>query len=113
MKVISLMILAAGLSSCATLNESMTLGAGMGAVAGGLATYVANAASGGPAPTRNLLLGAGIGTAVGLVTSYFTHREVEDSRAACVADQIDMKFGDPPPPPFVFPKKAPKKGGRR
>jgi hypothetical protein len=113
MKSLSIALVAAGLTSCATLNESMTLGAGIGAVAGGLATYAAQAtAPGGSTSADNVLLGAGIGLAVGLVTSYFTHREVEDRRAACMADQIDMQFGDLPPSPFVFPKKLPKKGGR-
>jgi hypothetical protein len=94
------------------LNESMTLGAGLGTAAGGLATYAAQATSGGPVSGENILLGASIGMAAGLVTSYFTHKQVEERRAACMADQIDMHFGDLPPSPFVFPKKLPKKGGR-
>ena len=113
MRSISIVLLATGLSSCASLNESMTLGAGIGAAAGGIATYMAQrTAPGASVSADNILLGAGIGMAAGLVTSYFTHKEVEATRAACVADQIDMQFGDLPPSPFVFPKKLPKKGGQ-
>src|SRR5579885_1952050 len=100
MKAVSIALLAASLSSCASLNESMTLGAGIGAVGGGLATYAAQAtAPGGETSAENIFLGAGVGMAAGLITSYFTHKEVEKRRAACVADQIDMQFGDLPPSP--------------
>ena len=113
MKRIPLALALAFTCSCASLNESMTLGMGIGAFGGGLATYAAQATSpGGEASAENIFLGAGIGMAAGLVTSYFTHKQVEERRAACVADQIDMQFGDLPPSPFVFPKKLPKKGGR-
>ena len=109
MKAFTIVLLAAGLSSCASLNESMTLGAGLGAAAGGVATYAGQAA-GGHVSAGNVLLGAGIGTAAGLITSYLTHKEVESHRESCTTDQIDMQFGDLPPSPFVFPKKQSKKG---
>lgn len=113
MKTVPIVLLAAGLSSCASLNESVTLGAGMGSIAGGLTTYAAHAsAPGGSVSAENVLLGAGIGMAADLVTSYFTHTQVEERRTACVADQIEMQFGDLPPSPFIFPKTFPKKGGR-
>lgn len=113
MKMVLLALLPALACSCATLNDSMTLGGGMGAVAGGAATYAAQATSGGKgASFGSVALGAGIGTAVGLVTSYFTHKSAEEKRAACMAEQTEMHFGDLPPSPFVFPKTLPKKGGR-
>ncbi len=113
MKMTVIVLLAMGTSSCASLNESMTLGAGIGTAAGGIATYMAQrTAPGASVSADNILLGAGIGMAAGLVTSYFTHKEVEASRATCDADRIDMEFGDLPPSPFIFPKTLPKKGGR-
>ena len=113
MKMVSLALIAAVTCSCATLNESMTLGVGMGSVAGGAATYVAQStAPDKSASLGNIALGAGIGAAVGAITSYFTHKSVEGKRAACMADQTEMHFGDLPPSPFVFPKTLPKKGNR-
>ncbi len=112
MKHFALVLLATSLSSCATLNESMTLGLGLGAAAGGASMYAAEATSGRPVSTENVVLGAGIGIAVGLVTSYFTHQSVEERRQACMTDQTEMHFGDLPPSPFIFPKALPKKGAR-
>lgn len=113
MKMVLLALLPAFACSCATLNDSMTLGAGLGTVTGGVATYVAQStAPGQSASLGSVALGAGIGMAAGLVTSYFTHKSVEDKRAACMTDQTEMHFGDLPPSPFVFPKTLPKKGGR-
>jgi len=112
MKMVALALLAAMTCSCATLNESMTLGVGMGSVAGGVATYAAQASTSGKASFGSVAIGAGIGAALGAITSYFTHKSVEEKRAACMADQTEMHFGDLPPSPFVFPKTLPKKGGR-
>lgn len=113
MKVVSLALLPAFACSCATLNESMTLGGGLGAAAGGLSTYVAHStAPGASASFGSVAMGAGIGAVVGLATSYFTHKHVEEKRQACLAEQTEMHFGDLPPSPFVFPKAAPKKGVR-
>jgi hypothetical protein len=112
MKLLVSALMAASICSCASLNESLSLGGSLGATAGGLATYTAQATSGGSVSAENVLLGAGIGMAAGLVTSYFTHKQVEERRASCMADQIDMHFGDLPPSPFIFKKTLPKQGGR-
>jgi hypothetical protein len=112
MKLLIVSLIALTQVSCASLNESLSLGSGLGFAAGGLATYAAQVTSDGRVSGENILLGAGIGMAAGLVASYFTHKQVEERRAACMAEQIDMHFGDLPPSPFVFPKKLPKKGGR-
>ena len=113
MRILTLALFPTLLTSCATLNESMTLGAGIGALAGGASTYVAQTTSGHSSSLGNVAMGAGIGLGVGLIASYFTHKNVEDTRQACMADQTEMHFGDLPPSPFVFPKAAPKKAGRR
>ncbi len=113
MKTVPFALIAAMTCSCATLNESMTLGIGLGTVTGGAATYVAQStASDNPASFGSVALGAGIGAAVGAITSYLTHKSVEEKRAACMADQMEMHFGDLPPSPFIFPKTLPKKGSR-
>jgi hypothetical protein len=114
MKMSILVLMPVLACSCATLNESMTLGAGLGALVGGASTYAAKATSGGAEVSAgDVALGAGIGILGGLLTSYFTHKSVEDTRAACMADQTEMQFGDLPPTPFIFPKTLPTKAGRR
>lgn len=112
MKAIPIALLAISISSCSTMNESMTLGLGLGAAAGGISTYAAQSTSGQPVSAENVALGAGLGVAAGLITSYFTHQSVEEHRQACMADQTEMHFGDLPPSPFIFPKTLPKKGAR-
>ena len=98
-------------SSCATLSDSLELGAGMGSIIGGGATYAGYAAGGKSPSLGTVAIGAGIGAGLGLLTSYFTHKQVENERLSCQADQTEMHFGDLPPSPFVVPKMLPKKNG--
>ncbi len=99
-------------AACSTLNESLELGAGLGAVSGAAATYVSYSTTGRSPPGGGITLGAGVGLGIGLLTSYLVHRQVGADRADCEADQVEMHFGDLPPSPFVIPK-ALKKGGKR
>lgn len=99
-------------TSCATMNESLQLGAGLGAMSGAAATYAAERSTGHEPPFENVALGAGIGLAVGLITSHIVHRSVEERRQSFQADQTEMHFGDLPPSPFIVPKMTPKKGER-
>ena len=99
-------------TSCATLNDSIELGAGMGGLTGATATYAAYQTTGRPPTFENVALGAGIGISVGVLTSYFVHKQLDEQRKALQADQIEMQFGDLPPSPFVYPKKPSKKGNR-
>ena len=55
-------------------------------------------------------MGEGIGLAVGLITSFIIHREVEDPRSNTQGDLFEMNFGDLPPSPFVVPKLNLKRG---
>jgi hypothetical protein len=84
----------------------------MGALSGAAATYAAHASTGAEPSFENVALGAGIGLGVGLLTSYITHRQVEDDRQSYLSQQTEMHFGDLPPSPFITPKMTPKKGGR-
>lgn len=96
-------------SACSTLNESVQLGASMGAVSGAAVTSIAYADAGVKPESDVILSGAAIGMAVGLITSYITHKEVEQTRYT-PTDDPQTYFGDLPPNPFVIPKN--KKGGR-
>lgn len=100
-------------SSCATMNESLELGGGMGAAVGATSTFVAHKATNGESPSfGSVALGAGVGALAGLATAYFTHKNVEEKREALKAEQTEMFFGDLPPSPFVVPKMSLKKGSR-
>ena len=98
------------LTSCATLTDSLKLGAGLGAAAGAAATYAAQSSSGQSPPFQNVAVGAGIGLGLGLLTSYVVHRSVESVRQSYQSDQTEMHFGDLPPSPFIMPKITNKKG---
>ena len=88
-------------SACATLNESLELGATTGGLAGAAAMYTAEASTGQPPRMENVAVGAGIGIGVGLLTSYIMHRNVESNRNESRRDDMEMHFGDLPPSPFV------------
>ncbi|MCM0606587.1 MAG: hypothetical protein KA715_10895 [Xanthomonadaceae bacterium] len=100
------------LSSCATMNESLELGAGMGAATGIAAVYSGRIGSEQQPSFQDVAISAGIGSAFGLLTSYLVHGSVEESRQSQLADQIDMNFGDLPPSPFIIPRNKSKKGMR-
>lgn len=100
-------------TSCASMNESLQLGAGMGALTGGAATYAAYSSTGRTPSVENVAIGAGIGIGVGLLASYLTHKSVEDKREDFKAEQTEMHFGDLPPSPFIVPKSSIKKGVAR
>lgn len=104
--------IAALLTGCASMNDSLILGAGMGAAAGGAAAAAGYSAAGKSPSFENVAVGAAIGTAVGLFTSYFTHKSVEDSRKYLDNKDFEMHFGDLPPSPFIIPKTPLKKGAR-
>lgn len=98
-------------TACSTLNESMQLGASMGALSGAAATYSAYKAVDKNPTTEEVASGAVIGLGLGLLTSYLVHQQVDEDRAAQSANKIEMYFGDLPPSPFVFPNNN-KNGGR-
>lgn len=98
------------LSGCSTLDQSLELGAGMGTLAGGVATYGAYSAGGQTPSLQTMALGTSIGAILGLATAYFTYQSVSEDRKSCEADQIEMHFGDLPPSPFMVPKPQLKKG---
>jgi hypothetical protein len=112
MKKQYLLPMALTLTSCASMNQSLQMGMGLGTVAGGAATYVGLSSNGSQPKFEDVALGAGIGMSIGLITSYFTHKSVEESRRDSKSAETEMFFGDLPPSPFIFPKTNSKKGGR-
>ncbi len=100
------------LSACSTLNDSLKLGATMGAVTGAAATYAAHSSTGATPKMEDVAVGAGAGLAIGLLTSYIVHKQVDEDRQTNQSDQIQMHFGDLPPSPFIMPPPTKKKGAR-
>jgi hypothetical protein len=100
-------------SSCATMSESMQLGASLGAGAGASSIWAARASSGAPTSGDQIAIGAAVGAGVGILTSYLVHRSVEAKRQALQSEDFEMHFGDLPPSPFVLPKSNPFKKGVR
>lgn len=96
------------LPSCATLNESLQLGAALGTATGAGATLAAHHSVGNSPSFGDVALGAGIGAGVGVLAAYFTHKDVLEKRVACEADQTEMYFGDLPPSPFIVPRQVPR-----
>ncbi len=99
-------------TSCATMNDSLQLGAGLGAASGAVATYTGYRAGGASPAFETVAIGAGIGSAIGLIASYFTHKKLDEDRKANNTQEFEMNFGDLPPSPFIVPKMIPKKGAR-
>lgn len=99
-------------AGCSTMNRSLQLGAGMGMATGAAATLTGSLVGGQSPSLGTVAIGASIGSAVGLLTSYLIHKEVAEDRSSYDSNQIEMRFGDLPPSPFVVPKALPTKGGR-
>jgi hypothetical protein len=99
-------------SGCTTLDKSFQLGGLLGATTGAVATYAASTGEGGSANSQEVGVGAGIGFAVGLLTSYFIHESVVADREEATRD-TELYFGDLPPSPFFIPQKKIKKGSFR
>jgi hypothetical protein len=108
----SMLLLASYGSGCATMDQSLQLGVGLGATTGAVATYGGYSAGGESPSLSTVAIGAGIGAALGLITSYFTHKSVVEDRKEYESDQIEMHFGDLPPSPFIVPKNQSKKGSK-
>lgn len=95
--------------ACSTLDQSMQIGASMGAVTGAAATYSAHRSVGETPSFEAVAGGAAIGLGVGLITSYLIHKNVSENNSSS-ANQPEMYFGDLPPNPFVLPNTHNKRG---
>ena len=98
-------------AACSTLNDSIKLGSTMGAITGAAAVHAGHNSADQNPSSNDVTRGAVIGLALGALTAYITHREVEKERSSTYYETNKIHFGDLPPSPFIFPNKR-KKGGR-
>ena len=99
------------LTACSTLNESMQMGASLGATTGVATVSIAGNMAGRNPTNDQKLTAATTGIALGLLTSYLLHKNIEDKRQDFLQMGPELHFGDLPPSPFIMtpPKK---KGGK-
>lgn len=98
------------LASCASMNESLQFGAGMGAMTGAAAAYTAHKSLGKDPKLEDVAIGAGVGMGIGLITSYLLHKSLADEpRPYSENETPQMHFGDLPPSPFIMPPIAPRR----
>lgn len=90
------------LSACATLNDSMLLGAGIGTLTGAFATTSASQSSGRAATTEELTSSASIGMAIGLIGAFLIHETTREHRKDSYYQTPEIYFGDLPPSPFIM-----------
>jgi len=69
------------LSGCATANKSVGAGAGIGAIGGAAIGGIADPGKNGEYRTRNVIIGATLGTMVGAVTGSVLHKRMADEKA--------------------------------
>ena len=114
MKIYTPLVLSAALlSSCATMNESMQLGAALGSATGMAASFAGRAGTGNKTSFDDVAIGAAVGTGLGILTSYLVHNSVAERRQSLQSEQTEMHFGDLPPSPFVLPNSALNRKGAR
>lgn len=98
------------LNSCASLNDSMMLGGALGAMSGAMATNYSNQKIGRTASTEELNTSAATGIAIGLITAFFVHKDIQDKRDEFYKSGPEIYFGDLPPSPFIMTPSLKKKG---
>ncbi|MCB0415122.1 MAG: hypothetical protein KDD50_12360 [Bdellovibrionales bacterium] len=88
-------------SACTTLNQSVKLGATIGTATGVAAVHAGYNDAGVKPDSSTVLTGAAVGLALGVLTSYITHKEIDKDRYKPTGDP-DTYFGDLPPNPFII-----------
>lgn len=88
---------------CATLTDSLLLGATSGAVIGTFTGAVSPTYGSSRVQTTNISTGIAIGVGVGVIGAYILHKQMEDRESKIVAPEHDPKvhFGELPPNPFT------------
>lgn len=90
----------------------MQLGTGVGALTGLAAVSAAGEMAGKNPSDDQKLSSASAGIALGLLTSYLLHKNIEEKREDFLQSGPEIHFGDLPPSPFIMTPIRKKKGGK-
>lgn len=90
------------LTACATLNDSMLLGASVGAITAGFATSTASQSIGKTATIDEMTTNASVGIVVGLISAFLIHENTRELRLDSYYQTPEIYFGDLPPSPFIM-----------
>lgn len=90
------------LNSCATLNDSILLGAGIGGGAAAFVTSSTNDSRGQSFTKEEQLSNVGLGLAIGAIAAYFIHDNTTEYRKDYYNNNPEIYFGDLPPSPFIM-----------
>jgi glucose-6-phosphate-specific signal transduction histidine kinase len=93
-------------TSCATQSQSLQLGGVTGALVGAAAVAAGRAGSSEKIKGKSVVIGAEIGSLLGLAMGFAVHRAVENDRRLESEEQTKMHFGDLPPNPFTVLKRG-------
>lgn len=98
------------LNSCATLNESLVLGAGIGAASGSIVSSETQNKNGNQYTGQENLSNIGIGLVIGAITAYLIHENTAQYRKDFYSNSPEIYFGDLPPSPFIMSPNEKKRG---
>ena len=98
------------LNSCATLNDSIILGASIGAVGGIAASSSTYDKNGNSFTKEEQLSNIGLGLAIGAIAAYFIHDNTTEYRKDYYYNNPEIYFGDLPPSPFIMTPNEKKRG---
>lgn len=90
------------LNSCATLNDSLILGASIGAVSGSAISSSTYDKNGNSFTKEEHLSNVGLGLVVGAIAAYFIHDNTTEYRKDYYYNNPEIYFGDLPPSPFIM-----------
>ncbi len=102
MKKIILFITLPLFTACATLNESVLLGVGMGSVTAVVATTSAYDRSGKSLQNEELISQLGLGLVIGALAAYLIHDNTVQYKKDSYYNTPEIYFGDLPPSPFIM-----------
>ena len=98
MKYLVYLLILPLLTNCASLGESLLLGAGIGMAAGGGVGAVTSEDEGG------MLVGAAIGTALGLGLGFLIHKDDERKKMEAIQIPVGKRLTDPDIPMLTTPE---------
>lgn len=101
-------------TGCSSSSQSLQLGGVTGALVGAAAIAAGSAAASGNERIKgkSIVIGAEVGSLLGLGMAFAIHRAVESDRRLTQENETELHFGDLPPNPFDVTNRKSALGGR-